>query len=58
MLCASEGTQLGVAHRRLDAKELSEFVDELWQSRFEFFRSIDAIDIEDARQRGRPRRWC
>lgn len=52
VLCAGEDTQLQVTHRRVDADELTEILDELLQSRYEFFRSIGARDIEDARQHG------
>lgn len=52
VLCAGEDVQLQVTHRRVDAGELAAFVDELLQSRYEFFRSIGARDIEDARRHG------
>lgn len=52
VLCASEDVQLQVTHRRVDGGELAAFVDERLQSRYEFFRSIGARDIEDAREHG------
>ena len=52
VVCAGENTQVEVAHRRVGADELAAVVDELLASRFEFFRSVDALDIEDARGRG------
>ncbi|WP_099020928.1 hypothetical protein [Mycolicibacterium palauense] len=52
MVCVDEDTQVTVAHRRVGAGELAAVVDELLASRFEFFRSVDALDIEDARGRG------
>ena len=52
VLCAGEDVQLQVTHRRVDAGELAGIIDELLQSRYEFFRSIGARDIEDARQHG------
>lgn len=52
VVCASSDTQLKVAHRRVGADGLAAVVNELLESRIEFFRSIDAIDIEDARGRG------
>lgn len=52
VVCAGENTQLQVAHRRVGVDELAAVVEDLLQSRYEFFRSIDALDIEDARHRG------
>lgn len=52
VLCAGEDVRLQVMHRRVDAGELAEIVDELLQSRYAFFRSIGVRDIEDARQHG------
>ncbi|QFS94652.1 hypothetical protein FIV07_28155 (plasmid) [Mycobacterium sp. THAF192] len=52
VVCAGENTQLQVTHRRVGVDELATVVDDLLQSRYEFFRSIDALDIEDARHRG------
>lgn len=50
--CADEGAQLGVEHRRVDPTDLVAHVDELLASRLQLLQSLDARDVEDARDKG------
>lgn len=53
LLCAGEGAQLGVEHRRVDPTALAGHVDELLAARIQLLQSLDARDVEDARAKGR-----
>lgn len=52
VLCAGEGTQLGVEHRRVDPNDLVGHVDELLAARLQLLQSLEARDVEDARDKG------
>jgi hypothetical protein len=52
VLCAGEGTQLGVEHLRVDPTDLADHVDELLAARLQLLQSLEARDVEDARDEG------
>lgn len=52
VLCSGQDVRLDVAHRRVDPSALAGHVDELLDARFQLLRSLDAVDIEDAREKG------
>lgn len=52
LLCAGDGVQIGVEHRRFEAEALANHVDELLNARSHALQSLDIRDVEDARAQG------